>query len=292
MNGLGNKKNIYIISIVIFLLVAVSMAIESKADMEPDYNIAVRIDPAIIVHLNEKIEVYCEKDDQFFMIIDLNKNNYYEYKKMFVNGMYTFQARVRYDMNEEYTILPDSQVIELTYKNNNILNEIVFTIEGVRVEPELHSHLADSESDPESKGDLNQEEKIYTMDDIDELYLLQESLIAEAEAAFAEQEVWEQNHNFVSKHGVSGQTVSAVDDDTLPMHVYPEVNDESTVEHEYFLESEVLIVAAEETTESEEETGIHIEKSGYVITIVGIVLLLFLVICLGLYLRKWRNQHE
>lgn len=285
-------KGKYLSFLILCVLCTFLLEIQSKADIEPDFNIAVRIDPeAAVAYLNEKVEVYCEKDGQFYMTIDLNKNNRYEYKKLFENGVYTFRARVRYDMNEEYTILPDLQTVELTYKNNNILNEVVFTVDGMSVEPEIHTHLTD-ESEQEHE-DFSKEEKVYTIDDINELYEIQESMIAEAEAAFTEREAWEQNHNFVSKCEIADQKM-------FPMHVYPETTAESA-EGDGDLENEDLITSTEEIIESEEESADLIKqrrKRPIVFIINFMSLMCLLIFFVQLYLlwrilwRIWRKQNE
>lgn len=284
-------KGKHLSSLILCALATFLLAIESKADIEPDFNIAVKIAPAAAVaYLNEKIEVYCEKDGQFYMTIDLNKNNRYEYKKLFENGVYTFQARVRYDMNGEYTILPDIQAVELTYKNNNILNEVVFTVSGMSTEPELHTHLTDESKQPE---DSSKEEKVYTIDDIDELYEIQESMIAEAEAAFTEQEVWEQNHNFVSKYEIADQKIFGNESSTFPMHVYPETTAES-VESDGNPKNEDLITSTAEMTGSEEENGDLIKqrrKTRKQIAVFIMILMSLLILLIPLYLL-WRNQDE
>lgn len=278
-----SKKGKHLLALVLCVLAVFQLVIESKADMEPGYNIVVKLDPAVIAYLNEKIEVYCEKDGQFYMDIDLNKSNHYEYKKVFVNGVYTFRARVRYDMNEEYTILPDSQTIELTYKNNNSLNEIVFTIVGARDEPEEHSNLTDNESD------LSLEEKIYTVDDIDELYEIQESILVEAEGAFSEQEVWEQSHNFLSKNGVSDQKFPTMENENLPMHVYPEY--EKSID-----QMEESLVQTPSTTEKKNMVDSQFQPSTSIKTIglwvLAIVVLFLALVIVVIISEKWRSEHE
>lgn len=282
-----SKIGKHLIALVLCVLAVFQLAIESKADMEPSYNIAVKLDPAVIAYLNEKIEVYCEKDGQFYMIIDLNKSNRYEYKKVFVNGVYTFRARVRYDMNEEYTILPDSQTIELTYKNNNFLNEIVFTIEGARKEPEEHSNLTDNKSNQGS--DLRQQEKIYTADDIDELYEIQESMLGEAEEAFTKQEDWEQNHNFLSEKGGSDQKFSTGENENLPMHVYPE--SEESID-----QVEESLVQTPSTTERKnmEESQVQSSTSKKIIGlwVLAIVVLFLALVIVVIISEKGRSKHE
>lgn len=278
-----SKKGKHLLALVLCVLAVFQLVIESKADMEPGYNIVVKLDPAVIAFLNEKIEVYCEKDGQFYMDIDLNKSNHYEYKKVFVNGVYTFRARVRYDMNEEYTILPDSQTIELTYKNNNSLNEIVFTIVGARDEPEEHSNLTNNESD------LSLEEKIYTVDDIDELYEIQESILVEAEGAFSEQEVWEQSHNFLSKNGVSDQKFPTMENENLPMHVYPEY--EKSID-----QMEESLVQTPSTTEKINMVDSQFQPSTSIKTIglwvLAIVVLFLALVIVVIISEKWRSKHE
>ncbi|WP_097006495.1 hypothetical protein [Lacrimispora amygdalina] len=286
MNDRGKKRK-HLLALVLCVLAVFQLAMESKADMEPSYNIAVKLDPAVIAYLNEKIEVYCEKDGQFYMSIDLNKSNHYEYKKIFVNGVYTFRARVRYDMNEEYTILPDSQTIELTYKNNNSLYEIVFTIEGAREDPEEHSNLTDNKS--EQGSDMSQEEKIYSADDIDELYEIQESMLAEAEEAFTEQEVWEQNHNFLSKNGVSDQKSPTMENENLPMHVYPE-SEENMDQTEKSLVQTPSATEKKSMEESQDQTSTSIKTIGlWVLVIVALFLALVLVVIIS---EKGRSKHE
>lgn len=275
-----NKKERLFWGIVMVILAACICALESKADMKPNYNIAVKIDPAIIVYLNEKIEVYCEKDGQFYMTIELNESNRYEYKKVFENGEYTFRARVRYDTDGIYTVLPSSQAIELTYLNNNILNEIVFTIDGVSEEPEIHSHLADTEHG--SEDDFNQAEKVYTIDDLDELYEMQESMLDEGEKAFSELEVWEQSQSFISKYETDKK------DETEPMHFYPESEDDETVDIN-LMEGENLIASSSEIDEPEEEKDNGKSKGVFtILAILGGMLMLGAVV--GIFL--WRTTQD
>lgn len=285
-----SKKGKHLLALVLCVLAVFQLVIESKADMEPGYNIVVKLDPAVIAFLNEKIEVYCEKDGQFYMDIDLNKSNHYEYKKVFVNGVYTFRARVRYDMNEEYTILPDFQTIELTYKNNNSLNEVVFTIVGARDEPEEHPNLTDNDSVQGSQGsDLTLEEKIYTVDDIHELYEIQESMLVEAEGAFTEQEVWEQSHNFLSENGGSDQKFSTMENENLPMHFYPE--SEKSID-----QMDESLVQTPSTTEKKNMEDSQVQPSTS-IKIIGLWVLAIVVLFLALVIvviisEKGRSKHE
>lgn len=281
-------KRYGVINGLIFIFISFALLLkpfDSKADIEPFYNISVKIDPATTAYLNEKIEVYCEKDGHYFMIIDLNNNNQYEYKTALQNGIYTFQARVRYDLPGEYKVLPDLQTVELTYNNNHVLNEIVFTIEGISAEPDDHVHI-DSDEDAEI-----QEERIYTVDDMEELQAMQESAVSEAEEAFAEREEWERNHNFLIQYGVLDQKMPTVQPINLPMHDYPESEGEDEEETEKLeSESETLVESLGQSTDSGEEDGTsnHIMIFG-VITVILLFILILLFIINGV---KKRNRDE
>lgn len=266
--------NVLLLFLICFILLK---PFDSRADTEPFYNISVKIDPAITVYLNEKIEVYCEKDGQYFMIIDLNNSNKYEYKKSLENGIYTFQARVRYDQQGEYKVLPASQVIELTYKNNNVLNEIVFSIEGVTVDPDDHLHIYDDEEDEEENTEF-QEERIFTIDDMDELLTIQESAVSEAEKAFAEREAWERNNSFLAQYGIVEQNVS--DDNILSMHQYPETEiitgTDQFEENQY--EDESPSTTEKESAQINENDTSKINTKQIVIIVVIILMLLMILV--------------
>ena len=61
---------------------------DSFADMQPFYNLSVTIDRANEDGFNEKIEVYVEKDGQYYGDFDLNQSNQYLYKTELQTGRY------------------------------------------------------------------------------------------------------------------------------------------------------------------------------------------------------------
>jgi len=274
--------------ILVYIFLGVSNPFITKAELEPFYNVSVKIEPTITGFLNEKIEVHCEKDGQYYMTIDLNNSNRYEYKKLFENGVYTFAARVRYDFNGEYTVLPKEQVIELSYKNNNVLNEIIFTIEGVSSEPDDHAHVHDEEPDP----NIDQGERVYTIDDLEELQQMQESVVSAAEVAFAEQEQWEQNNSFLAQHGVSDTGVPADSNNMLPMHSYPadQEQDDNEVKSSEDLES----LSEEETAELEMESSNSDDKKALSVVagLMVIVLLIVTLVTVLIIVERKRDKYE
>lgn len=78
-----------------------------KAEMQPFYNFEVTVDRAEDDQFNEKIEVYVEKDGQYFDDCDLNRSNSYCYQREMKTGEYRLYARVRYDQSGDYQVEPE-----------------------------------------------------------------------------------------------------------------------------------------------------------------------------------------
>ena len=256
---------------------------DSFADMQPFYNLSVTIDRANEDGFNEKIEVYVEKDGQYYGDFDLNQSNQYLYKTELQTGRYRLFARVRYDETKTYQVEPEYQDLEMTDLAHKEMHEIVFRIKGGAV-PEQ-----DSEShEIEEQAPIS--DNVYTMDRIDELREIQKAGQEQASSAFRENEEWERNNNFLAQNNVADQAVPYESTGhTLPDHSYPEEETESST-----LEESTTLKESETSTEKEQE-NVQEETlpSGLkIIKVVLAVLSVILVVIAGILVYRRRGKKQ
>lgn len=196
--------------IIISLILTTALRMTSLADIEPFYNFSVAIDQPD--KLNEKIEIYVEKNGEYYGDYDLNINNSYQYKQELPVGNYRIYARVRYDADGIYQINPEYQELEITVDNYNKLNDVVFKIIGGSIE---------EDGETWDYGVMDQSpinpENVYSLDRIDELRKVQQEGRERAYQALLENEEWESTHNFLAQ--------KEIEETQLADHYYPEIED-------------------------------------------------------------------
>lgn len=198
---------------------------QSYAEIQPFYNLAVTIDRANDDRFNEKIEVYVEKNGEYYADYDLNQINQYLYKTEVGAGVYRFYARVRYDEIGTYEVEPEINELtigDLDYKD---LHTVQFKITSSSSEEEEIEDISTIEAGP-----TLDENHVYTIDQIEELRAMQESFNEKADEAFRENERWEQQNNFLATHGIANPGVAAESTGSiLPDHYYPDEDSPLTV---------------------------------------------------------------
>lgn len=263
------------------------LPMEAHAELQKFYNLSITIDRASEDGFNEKIEVYVEKNGEYYGDYDLNQFNEYLYKTDARPGTYKLWARVRYDQSGTYQVEPEAQELvigDLDYKD---MHTVTFQIiGGVSADDEDEDVHVIEETEPLDPNN------VYSMDRIDELRAMQESAEAEASKAFQENEKWEQENNFIAKNGITDQGVPAESSDSvLPDHYYPDESEQNEVSTEAF--------SSEEALETEQETEVVIldtaenksEKSSKKYALILIPLIVFGAVGLRIHFKK-KNGDE
>lgn len=276
------------------LLAACFLPITVWAEMQPFYNFSVTIDRAEDEQFNEKIEVYIEKDGQFYADYDLSRINQYLYSTELGTGSYRLYARVRYDSTETYRVEPEYQDLEITNQGYKDMHMVMFKITGGTVLDEaehMHEHgLEEAES-------LNEEE-VYTIDRIDELKKIQDDARIEASKAFQENEDWEKKHNFLARNGIEDPAISLEQKKgaILPDHSYPE---DETDETEIIIENvpqtsmEVKVNVESEPNPNPKQNAAEVPEwiihIGNIFAVISFLLIFIVVIIIY---RKYNKQKE
>lgn len=264
-----------------------------KAEMQPFYNFEVTIDRAEEDQFNEKIEVYVEKDGQYYGDYDLNRSNSYCYRKEMETGEYRLYARVRYDQSGDYEIDPEYQDLKIGGTDYEEMHRAVFSVRGGEIQ-EIHDMIEESEY----KVPADQE--VYTMDRLEELKEIQEDTEKQVEKAFYANEQWEREHSFLAQHHISDPNIADRNENAgLSSHYYPDREDMSQerleeseeLEKENIIEETMTELPVESTLESQEESTekelVEQEAMGNAVWCgAGVILLAFT--GAGLYLRKKR----
>ena len=220
---------------------------EVYADLEPFYNLSVSVSSELDRPLNEKIEVYVEKDGKYYGDFDLNQVNDYCYQTEAETGIYRLYARVRYDRRGDYQISPSWQDITIEVQTYKSMHSAVFYHQGKNGEMQ-----AEEDSHTLNEYVPSAHEKVYTIDEIDELRNIQEQSQKEGEEALKELDEWEQENNFLTQHGISDPAVRGKEQSSLPKHSYPSDLDE--------IQEKEIHEQAQETKESEEHQKITQES--------------------------------
>lgn len=236
------KKKIWFMGVIFLCLLHPIFTITGRAEIQPFYNFSVTIDRAEDVRFNEKLEIYVEKDGVYYADYDLGKINQYQYQTELERGEYRVYARVRYDDIGTYRIEPEYQDVKIGDLDYKEMHSITFRVIGGISLDEGHEDEME-EIDSEIQGE------VYTMDQIEELKRIQEEARTAASKAFQENEEWERNHNFLSRHGIENPDFSW-EEKVLPDHSYPDMETERTEK-----ETEKEIVEPEPAESEKNEEG-------------------------------------
>lgn len=272
---MGKRKKVLLCSILVLAYLRPNL-MTVKAELEKFNNFTVTIDRVSDDIFNEKIEVYVEKNEEYFGDYDLNRYNDYCYKTELGTGSYRIYARVRYDQGGIYTVEPQYQDIVVKNSEYQDMHTVIFSVSGGESdESEEHEYGNEGGKEPEISSD------IYTIERIDELRVMQESAREQAEQAFEENEKWERDNNFLTQKGVAELEGSG--------HVYPTEPESS--ERESLKETENLKIMTESETEPPDDSENKEKEARPEVLIMIAAAILAISVVVGLHLRS-RNAER
>lgn len=252
---------------------------DSYAEMQPFYNLSVTIDRANEDGFNEKIEVYVTKDGEYYGDYDLNRSNQYRYNTEIGSGVYRLFARVRYDQDQTYQVEPAYQELVMKDIEYNDKHKVIFSVNGGFL-PEGEPHKVEQEEplDPDN---------VYTMDRIDELRLIQESVQDQASQAFYDNEKWEQKHNFLAQNGILNPGITAERAGTqLLSHYYPGVEPATKSEATNIRSQAETATQKTESANQSNQNVVSGEKASEIRSLLLLILvILFGTAGIGVYLK-------
>lgn len=207
------KKIIYAICMVALqvLFILTSHQMMSYAGLIKEKNLTVRLDNTAeeLEYLNEKIEVYITRNGKYYLDIELNTSNEYNYRTALDKGYYKFFARVKYDQNEVYAIEVLNNELEINHTNsikNNIVN---IKIKNVDSADDFHFGVAE--------GPVESSILEYSADDMDKLKEVQKEWEEEMQKSIDALNAWEEENSFLTKFGTESDMGEA--------HYYPDTED-------------------------------------------------------------------
>ena len=224
------------LSFLLFLILLFPLPVH--AEPEKFYNVEITIDRADDDQFYEKIEVYVERNGEYYADYDLNRDNHYTYQADWKPGEYQVSARVRYDQLGTYTVTPECQSFTMTATEYKDMHTALFFVTGGTDPDEGHELQESTETS----------DQVYTMDQIEELYEMQDEYQSQAANEMQENDKWEQEHSFLARNQIADRNDTADNlKDRTPEHVYPEESEISTTNES---ENEKSFLEQEEKQES------------------------------------------